>query len=62
MSLKHSGDDGLLMNKIGTLAKKLEFYIDVTYPVIPDRAVLDYLGKIKANQKTGQGRQNGIWD
>lgn len=49
MSLKHS--DVLVINKIGTPAKKLEFCINFIYPIVPDKAVTDYMGQRKKEEK-----------
>ena len=49
MSLKHS--DALVINKIGTTAKKLEFCINCICPIIPHRTVLDYVGQRKKEKK-----------
>lgn len=58
--LKHSDD--LVINKIGTLAKKLEFCINFIYPTITDKAVLDYVGQGKKKEKKkGQWRNTKIY-
>lgn len=47
--LKHSDD--LVIHKIGTPAKKLEFCINFIYPIITDKAVLDYVGQEKKRKE-----------
>lgn len=49
MSLKPL--DALVINKIGTPAKKLEFCVNFIYPIIPQRAVLDDVRQRKKRKK-----------